>query len=35
MLTACIKSENLKIRRSFIWLAFLLIPVVQIGRAHV
>lgn len=28
MLTACIKSENLKIRRSFIWLAFLLIPVV-------
>ena len=28
MLTACIKSENLKIRHSFIWLAFLLIPVV-------
>ena len=28
MLTACIKSEQLKIRRSFIWLAFLLIPVI-------
>lgn len=28
MLTACIKSEKLKIRRSFIWLAFLLIPIV-------
>lgn len=28
MLTACIKSEQLKIKRSFIWLAFLLIPVI-------
>lgn len=28
MLAACIKSENLKIRRSYIWLAFLFIPVV-------
>lgn len=28
MLTACIKSEKIKIRRSFIWLAFLFIPIV-------
>ncbi len=28
MLLACIKSERLKIRRSFIWLAFLLLPLI-------
>lgn len=28
MLTACIKSEQLKIRHSFIWLAFLFIPLI-------
>ena len=28
MLYACMKSEKIKIRRSFIWLAFFLIPIV-------
>lgn len=28
MLTACIKAENMKLRRSFIWIAFFLIPII-------
>lgn len=28
MLLACIKSEQLKLKRSFIWIAFLLIPII-------
>ncbi|MCM1134593.1 MAG: ABC transporter permease [Clostridium sp.] len=28
MLTACLKSEQIKIKRSFIWAAFLLIPII-------
>lgn len=28
MLSACIKSESLKVKRSFIWVAFLLVPLI-------
>lgn len=28
MLLACMKSEQIKLRRSFIWIAFVLIPLI-------
>ena len=37
MLLRCIRAENLKLRRSPIWLLFLAVPAIsaEIGRAHV
>lgn len=34
MLFRCMRAELIKLKRSFIWIVFLILP-IQIGRAHV